>query len=346
VYIHCFCTGLISGANFLDGGFLGLQEYAQDEGSFWDIESSGYDESAIGTGLTTAEMTTMESFTSSNWDFASESTNGSDEHWGMHPEVNDGYPFLTWQWEGPMPIKENLPALSGEGSITVSSYPKATGPTCDTLTATTEDPLEYTTPGEYTITWTYTDGLGKTSTQTQEVMVEDVTAPEITCVDDQEKEIASGATAYVVSGDEFNPAAVSDDDEVASLTNDFNDSESLEGAEFPEGTTTVTWTAVDPAGNSSTCSFDVTVSVQTASHSLEALGLELYPNPVTDRLQLSSWDGAIEGYRLYDLTGKVLLESKQTKKQLTIDLSGYTSGIYFISIRKDGTQTVQKIIKQ
>src|SRR5690606_23537872 len=46
-----------------------------------------------------------------------------------------------------------------------------------TVTGTTNQPLTYTQQGVYTVTWTYNDGNGNVSTQTQSVIVDDVTGP-------------------------------------------------------------------------------------------------------------------------------------------------------------------------
>jgi hypothetical protein len=78
---------------------------------------------------------------------------------------------------GPVPHVEFLPELTGECMVVVSTFPTAaeycgTDPAIGTITATTSDPLEYTQPGNYTITWTYENADGNTVTQTQSVAVE------------------------------------------------------------------------------------------------------------------------------------------------------------------------------
>ena len=51
------------------GGLIGGRTSGSVEDSFWDIVASGMDESAGGTGVTTADMLTIETFTDAGWDF-------------------------------------------------------------------------------------------------------------------------------------------------------------------------------------------------------------------------------------------------------------------------------------
>lgn len=77
----------------------------------------------------------------------------------------------------PVPTVSNLSTLTGECSVTVATAPTATDNCAGTITGTTSDPLTYTAQGTYTITWLYNDGHGNTTTQTQTVVVDDITAP-------------------------------------------------------------------------------------------------------------------------------------------------------------------------
>ena len=70
----------------------------------------------------------------------------------------------------------NLPDVTGECSATATA-PTATDNCEGSITATTTDPTSYSAQGTYTITWTYDDGNGNTSTQNQTVIVDDITAP-------------------------------------------------------------------------------------------------------------------------------------------------------------------------
>ncbi|MBD1398871.1 HYR domain-containing protein [Pontibacter sp. JH31] len=78
--------------------------------------------------------------------------------------------------EAPVPNVANLPKATGECVVTLTA-PTATDNTAGTITGTTSAPLEYRQQGTYTITWTYNDGQGNITSQTQDVEVKDVTAP-------------------------------------------------------------------------------------------------------------------------------------------------------------------------
>jgi hypothetical protein len=77
----------------------------------------------------------------------------------------------------PVPAITNLPAINGQCTVTVTNRPTAIDTCAGNITATTTDPLTYNAPGTYTITWTYDDGSGNVSNQTQQVIIQDTTNP-------------------------------------------------------------------------------------------------------------------------------------------------------------------------
>ncbi|MCX6294595.1 MAG: T9SS type A sorting domain-containing protein [Bacteroidetes bacterium] len=70
-----------------------------------------------------------------------------------------------------------LPDVTGECSVTVTGIPTATDNCAGIITGTTTDPLTVTTIGTSLITWTFNDGNGNISTQTQNVILIDTIAP-------------------------------------------------------------------------------------------------------------------------------------------------------------------------
>ena len=74
--------------------------------------------------------------------------------------------------------------------------------------------------------------------------------------------------------------------------------------------------------------------------------VEIYPNPVTDRLTISS-DKLFNNIRLFSVNGRLLEDSKTNLvKNKTVDFSDFKEGVYFLEIDfNDGNTISKKIIK-
>jgi len=85
--------------------------------------------------------------------------------------------------------------------------------------------------------------------------------PTITCPSGSpfSRSMSSGHCYYVVQGTEFDPS-YSDDYPGATLTNDFNHSNSLASAQLPGGSTIITWTVTDIFGLTAFCSITVNIA--------------------------------------------------------------------------------------
>jgi hypothetical protein len=81
----------------------------------------------------------------------------------------------------PVPNVATLPTVTGQCSASISSAPTATDNCAGLITGTTPDPLTYTTQGTFIVTWHYNDGHGNMTTQTQQIIVQDTTAPTVSC---------------------------------------------------------------------------------------------------------------------------------------------------------------------
>jgi len=99
----CYSAGAVMGEEA--GGLVGHSiEVQRGRGggttltSFWDVETSGQEASAGGTGLGTAEMQTASTFLEAGWDFVDETENGPNDVW----KIVEGqtYPLLFWQKYG------------------------------------------------------------------------------------------------------------------------------------------------------------------------------------------------------------------------------------------------------
>ncbi|MFN5237469.1 MAG: HYR domain-containing protein, partial [Bacteroidota bacterium] len=120
--------------------------------------------------------------------------------------------------------------------------------------------------GVTTVEWGVADAAGNTGTCSFTVTVNDDDNPTLSCVANQTKGTAAPACNYTSSGTEFNLTASSDNCGITATTYTLGGvtsgtgSNSLSAVTFNKGATTVQWSVSDAAGNTSTCSFTVTVN--------------------------------------------------------------------------------------
>jgi len=157
----------------------------------------------------------------------------------------------------PVPNVANLPDEVGECTATVTP-PTATDNCDGTRTATTNDPTTYTAQGTYTVTWTYTDLSGNTSTQTQTVIVDDNTPLTLVCPGNKTVVFAANSCQSVLA-DYRNEATATDNCGTITLSQSPAAGTTYTG----EQTYTVTVTGTDVGGNTATCSFTVTLQDNT-----------------------------------------------------------------------------------
>lgn len=154
----------------------------------------------------------------------------------------------------PVPDLAVLPVLNLTAPVTVTTIPTATDNCSGRVEAITNSPITFTQSGTYTIEWIYNDGNGNEVTQTQQVNVvlpADVTPPVIT------------APANIVKSNDLNTCGA-----IVTFAATATDNQSTPvityskapGSVFAVGTTTVTVTATDAAGNSATATFTVKVN--------------------------------------------------------------------------------------
>lgn len=246
------------------------------------------------------------------------------------------------------PVTPTLADILGECSASAIA-PITTDNCAGTITGTTTDSLNYNTQGTHIIQWTFDDGNGNSITANQNVIVEDITKPTITCVVNQTYNLLQGQTYYTVVGTELDPTATADNCGIENIENSFNHLSTLAGAFLPDGLTTITWTITDIGDNSDSCSFNVQVNLYSGINISEQLGISIYPNPTSGIFSICGKTQSIENMEITNISGKVIFESNHqllNPSGILIDLSAQPSGIYFIRVISDkGTFTV-KMIKE
>jgi len=163
-----YSTGNVSGNGV--GGLVGSNSGTVSD-SFWDIEASGIKESDGGTGKTTAEMKDVATYTDTSkegleepWDFVGNpyDDQGDEDIWDIDEEINDGYPFLTWDVYF-LTINEPV----GEGTIVVDGSEITEWPFEETYKKGTEVELN-TVPEEG---WHFVEWTGDHESEEKEITI-------------------------------------------------------------------------------------------------------------------------------------------------------------------------------
>ncbi len=95
--VNCYCCGAVQG-NEDTGGFAGDSQLDVNVSNcFWNIDTSDQQTSAEGVGITDEEMMSIGTFLEVGWDFIGEAQNGEEDIWCIDAQINDGYPYLSWQ---------------------------------------------------------------------------------------------------------------------------------------------------------------------------------------------------------------------------------------------------------
>jgi hypothetical protein len=161
----------------------------------------------------------------------------------------------------PNPVCQNITVyLNAAGSATINPLMVDGGSSaaCGILDRTIDiSSFNCSNVGPNNLVLTITDLNNQTATCTAVVTVLDTIKPVIVGCP-----ASFTATRTCAGSVTWTPPTASDICTVSSLTSNY-----APGASFPVGTTTVTYTAVDPSGNTTTCSFDITIVPFTISMS-------------------------------------------------------------------------------
>ncbi|WP_394364699.1 HYR-like domain-containing protein, partial [Winogradskyella sediminis] len=152
----------------------------------------------------------------------------------------------------PVADAATLADITAECEVTTLTPPTATDNCSGSITVTHDATLPISTQGTTVVTWTYDDGNGNTSTQTQNIIINDVTAP-----------VADAATLVDITAEcevtTLTPPTATDNCAAGvTVTHDATLPISI------QGTTVVTWTYDDGHGNTFTQTQNVIIDDVTA----------------------------------------------------------------------------------
>ncbi len=180
----------------------------------------------------------------------------------------------------PVPDAASLPDLTASCELTSAAAPFATDNCSGSITGVTTTSFPITAQGTTVITWSFVDASGNSSTQTQNVIIADATAPVPNL----------GTLPTVTNACEVSLTAPSATDNCeGSITG-------TTSTTFPittQGTTIVTWTFNDGNGNTSTQNQTVVVTNINATTTASIDGVTLTSDITGDSYQWINCNGNI-----------------------------------------------------
>ncbi len=150
---------------------------------------------------------------------------------------------------------------------------------------------------------------------------------------------ADQSNSYTVQGTTFDPLSTSDNCDVASVENDYNQLSTLSGEVINGGINIITWTVTDVSGNQEVCNFNLTVEEYVGIDNIDQKQISFYPNPTTGIITVDVED--IQFIEILDVEERRIFYSEENNQ---IDLSEYSKGIYFIKVTTGTGEIIEKII--
>ncbi|CAM3451747.1 proprotein convertase P-domain-containing protein [Aequorivita lipolytica] len=198
------------------------------------------------------------------------------------------------------------------------------------------------------ITAFVSDTSGNIASCSANVIVVDRLAPVITCPADQTVDPGAGNLFYILPDYFATGEATAEDNCTDPVT--ITSQDPAVGTPLSDGTYTINLTATDEYGNTSTCSFELTVDTVAGlnENSLDA-GLALYPNPASTVVNLvNKTNISLEKMMIYDINGKLVNQTnlRTMQGEKAVDVSSLAAGVYVVQIIGENASTVKRLIKE
>ena len=295
----------------------------------------------LSTGATFPLGTTMNSFTVTDSSFNAASCSFS-------VTVNDTEgPTVTCQSTFTTYVDQNGDASITMGDVFISATDNCAmgGPT--TLSDSTFDCGSLGANG---VTITAIDSAGNTGTCVTQVSVLDTISPSVLCMNDTLNLGSNGTVALNITGIDGGSTDNCGNPTLSATPMSFNGSNL--------GTNSVTLTATDGSGNTSSCTAQVFVtdSLGTGIATPPEMGISMVasPNPAHDRLRVkltceSCFQGDELQLEMWNMLGQkvksIQLESLSQTQTIELDLNGLPAGNYLLSLRHNDQVMTRKVLK-
>ena len=211
----------------------------------------------------------------------------------------------------PTPVNSVLAAVTATCEVNVLSAPNATDNCSNVITVTHNANLPITQIGTTTVTWTYDDGHGNTTTQTQDVIVSPFEATTSVV----------GVTMTASTGDSYQWINCTTNTAIGGQTN-----------QSYTATSNGTYAVVVDNGNCSDTTDCVTITTiglgENTAHSIA-----VYPNPTNGIVYIDLGENLPnQQYVIYTVDGKEVTKGNTNDQLFSIDLNEQSRGVYFLKL--------------
>ena len=247
--------------------------------------------------------------------------NGNNISQSQNVTINDNLP--------PVPLQSSLATVTGYCNVDLIA-PTASDNCAGPLTATTSDPTNYSSPGTYTVSWSYDDGNGNIVSQNQQVIVNAMDTSIRTNYNSLQAN-NTGATSY---------QWLNCDDGYSEITG--ANSSLFTPAQSGYYSLRI---GINNCIDTSSCYYISVLPTGIDTKENNSL-IEIYPNPTTGVFNIrSKSQEKINSYFLINNLGEIVIDIKNAESNSNeIDLSNYPTGIYYIKLFTDKSVLVKKII--
>lgn len=90
------------------------------------------------------------------------------------------------------------------------------------------------------------------------------------------------------------------------------------------------------------------ITFTTLTDGIEDLDMNtvIYPNPTTGKVTVSNFQSPINGIEVYDVYGKLLNRVEPNLNEVSLDITNYAAGVYFIRIETENGVANKRIVKK
>ena len=90
----------------------------------------------------------------------------------------------------------------------------------------------------------------------------------------------------------------------------------------------------------------VVTSTGTSEIDRENQSIRFFPNPVSGRLTIQSVNAPLETISIYDVSGKLLIQTEGKGAEQHLELNGLSSGLYILNVKTGKESFTGRIIKK